>query len=151
MGLFEKKEESNHSDLSPDKTGSLSLEELEAKRNQRLGIVEKTEKRGRKGKSENIQDELVKDLYKPSVWSEVGCFPFTIRKAMTGDEIFDLSKEQKESLGAPLALIMKMLVEIDPKYLALTVFFINLGTIWAEKELIYSMKKAKVKNAKTGA
>lgn len=149
MGLFEKEKEPNTSDLSSDKTSSSSVEQLEAEFKAKHGIEEKG-KRGRKNKSETLQDELVKDLYKPSIWQEVASLPFNIRKAMTGDEVFDLNKDQKESLGAPLALVMKMLVEIDPKYLALTVFFINLGTIWSEKEIIYSLKKKKIKNAKIG-
>jgi len=149
MGLFDKKEESISSNLSSDKTPNPSVEQLEAEFKAKHGIEEKG-KRGRKPKSETLQDELVKDLYKPSIWQEVSALPFNIRKAMTGDEVFELNKDQKESLGAPLALIMKMLVEIDPKYLALTVFFINLGTIWSEKEIIYSMKKKKIKNAKVG-
>jgi len=149
MGLFDKKEESISSNLSSDKTPNPSVEQLEAEFKAKHGIEEKG-KRGRKPKSETLQDELVKDLYKPSIWQEVSALPFNIRKAMTGDEVFELNKDQKESLGAPLALIMKMLVEIDPKYLALTVFFINLGTIWTEKEIIYSMKKKKIKNAKIG-
>ncbi len=145
----EEEDKPSGGDSKDNKDAALSLEELEKRRNERLGIVPK-EKRGRKSKSEIVQDELTKDLFKPSVWSEVAALPFNVRKAMTGSEIFDLNKDQKDALGTPLSMVMKMLVEIDPKYLALLVFSINLGTIWTEKEILYSMQKKKEKQfAKT--
>ncbi len=147
MGLFEKnkeKIETIEGNISGDKTSDISLEELEKRRSERLGILPKKDGRGRKPKSETLQDELTKDLYKPAIWQEVASLPFNIRKAMTGSEIFNLNKDQKEALGSPLAMIMKMLVEIDPKYLALMVFSINLGTIWAEKEILWNIEKKKL-------
>jgi len=146
--MFEKKDKPDNSSLPDNKDTNLSLEELEKRRSERLGIPEKST-RGRKQKSETIQDELVKDLYSPAVWGEISALPFNIRKFMTGDEVFELTKEQKQSLSGPLIIIMKMLVEIDPKYLALTVFCLNLGTIWSEKEIIHAMKKKREKDAKT--
>lgn len=149
MGLFDKNKEEEKSDssiLSSGEDSSKGLEELEKRRNERLGIL--PGKRGRKPKSETLQDELTKDLFKPSVWQEVSALPFNIRKAMTGSQIFDLNSDQKQALGGPLAMIMKLLVEIDPKYLALMVFSINLGSIWAEKEILWSMEKKR--HPKTG-
>lgn len=143
MGIFDKvKEEEKpiNGNISGGEDSSKGLEELEKRRNERLGILPK---RGKKPRAETLQDELTKDLFKPIVWKEVASLPFNIRKAMTGSQIFDLNEDQKNALGGPLAMIMKLLVEIDPKYLALMVFSINLGSIWAEKEILWSMEKKK--------
>lgn len=145
MGLFDKNKEEKESvegSVSSSQDTDKTLEELEKRRAERLGIIQPG-KRGRRPKAEALQDELTKDLFKPSVWQEVSALPFNIRKAMTGSEIFDLNSDQKQALGGPLALIMKMLVEIDPKYLALLVFSINLGSIWTEKEILWSIEKRK--------
>jgi hypothetical protein len=154
MGLFGDKE----SEKIPDSTQSLgsgnkdikpSLAELEAGYLEKHGITPKG-KRGRKPKSDSVQDELTKALFKPEIWTEVAALPFNIRKAMTGSEIFDLNDDQKKALGTPLSLMMQLLIEIDPKYLALAAFSINLTTIWAEKEIEFSMQKRKEsKSAKT--
>jgi len=148
MGLFKKDEEEGNttpSNLSDHSSVVASLEELEKRRAERLNLAPKKDGRGRKSKDEILQDELVKDLYKPSIWSEIGSLPFNVRKAMTGSDIFSLSKDQKDSLGVPLSMLMKTLVDIDPKYVALVVFCVNLGTIWTEKEILFAIEKKKKK------
>ena len=80
------------------------------------------------------------ELYKGKNWEEIGALYFNIRLAMTGDQIFKLDRDQKETLGSSLAVVMKSLMVIDPKYVALAVFGINLSTIVAEKEIIHAIR-----------
>src|SRR4030066_1698348 len=84
--------------------------------------VKKKETRGRKpGKvtkpAADVSPELVQayaDLYQGKHWEEIGALYFNVRLAMTGDSSFKLEKDQKEQLGASLALVMKSLMAIAP-------------------------------------
>lgn len=118
------------------------------------GIEEKKRGRGRppgsggKSRAGAVPDGLppdsgigVEELYKAENWEEVAALPFNVRKAMTGSEVFELSKKQKEVLGRSLAASMRLLGVIDPKYVALVLFGVNLSTIWAEKEILYRLEK----------
>ncbi|RWZ85539.1 MAG: hypothetical protein EO766_16640 [Hydrotalea sp. AMD] len=81
------------------------------------------------------------ELYKGENWQEIAALPFNVRRAMTGSDVFQLDSKQKKILGDSLAASMKLLGMIDPKYVALTIFGVNITTIWAEKELIYALEK----------
>jgi hypothetical protein len=100
-----------------------------------------------------IPDKALEEFFKPEVWKEVVGLPFHIRKAMTGNDLFSLSVEQETALSAPLIVMLRSLVGIDSKYIALAVFCLNFASIWGEKEILYSMqmKREKAKKAKTDA
>lgn len=89
-----------------------------------------------------ISLETLKALYAPEAWGEVAALPFSVAKIWTGSEAFDLSKEEKtDKLGAPLALVMQTLIQIDPRYVALTVLLVNMTSLFAEKVLTYALEK----------
>lgn len=131
---------------SGDLSGNLDFKENVKKRGRPAGIGNKAAK----SKSDDLQAGL-EDLYKPEAWEEVAALPFNVRRAMTGSEVFELSKPQKSILGASLAASMKTLELIDPKYVALTVLAINMTTIFAEKEVQYRISKKRDEKTNPGA
>jgi hypothetical protein len=92
---------------------------------------------------EVVSDEEITKLFSGENWEELSSLYFNARFATTGFEGFLLSESQKKVLGLSLATSMKLLIKIDPGYLALLVFTTNFGGIIASKELEYSMEKKK--------
>lgn len=83
------------------------------------------------------QQKALDELYRPENWAAVASIPFNLRKAMTGSKVFELDAEEKALLGSPLSMMIRSLGILDPKYIAMTVFFSNLTAIWTEKEILY--------------
>lgn len=100
-------------------------------------------------KPPEVNQAMLDELYKGENWEEVASLPFNVRKIMTGSEIFNLSKTQKSTLGTSLATMLKTFEIVNPKYVAMSIFFISLSTIWAEKEIEYSLTKPKKEKEKT--
>jgi hypothetical protein len=98
---------------------------------------------------EAVSDEEITKLFSGENWEELSSLYFNARFATTGYEGFLLSESQKKVLGLSLATSMKLLIKIDPGYLALLVFTTNFGGIIASKELEYSMEKKKINVRKT--
>jgi len=92
---------------------------------------------------EVVSDEEITKLFAGENWEELSSLYFNARFATTGFEGFLLSESQKKVLGLSLSTSMKLLIKIDPGYLALLVFTTNFGGIIASKELEYSMEKKK--------
>jgi len=92
-------------------------------------------------------DELTK-IFAGENWEEVASLYFNARFAITGWEGFELTTPQKKTLGLSLASTMKMLLKIDPGYIALMVFTANFGGLIAQKEMTYRaiMKEMEKKN-----
>jgi hypothetical protein len=90
--------------------------------------------------SENIEKELSK-LFAGENWEEIAGLYFNARFGITGWEGFNLTDGQKKTLGLSLASSMKMLLKIDPGYIALLIFTINFGGIIAQKEMMYHQIK----------
>lgn len=96
-------------------------------------------------------EEEIEALYEAGQWEEIAALYFNVRYATTGFQGFILEEKQQKRLGASLALMMKILVQIDPKYLAVIVFSVNFGTIISEKEAKwYMQKKAEKKSSDDG-
>jgi hypothetical protein len=81
-------------------------------------------------------DELAK-IFAGENWEEVASLYFNARFAITGWDGFELTTSQKKTLGISLASTMKMLLKIDPGYIALLVFTANFGGLIAQKEMSY--------------
>jgi hypothetical protein len=97
-------------------------------------------------------DELVK-IFAGENWEEVASLYFNARFAITGWDGFELTTPQKKTLGLSLASTMKMLLKIDPGYIALLVFTANFGGLIAQKEMTFRaiLKEMEKKNErKTG-
>jgi len=94
-------------------------------------------------------DELAK-IFAGENWEEVASLYFNARFAITGWDGFELTTPQKKTLGLSLASTMKMLLKIDPGYIALIVFTANFGGLIAQKEMTYRaiLKEVEKNNAR---
>jgi hypothetical protein len=82
-------------------------------------------------------------LYEAENWEEVGSIYFDMRFVQTSYEPFRLSPSEKGRLGVALAATMKLLIRLDPRYVAMLVFTVNFGSILARKEASWAVEKKK--------
>jgi hypothetical protein len=120
----------------------------------RKKIFGNRDKSSRKKKTDPAIDETSKvekeltEIFAGENWEEVASMYFNARFALTGWDGFLLTDPQKKTLGLSLATTMKMLLKIDPGYIAMIVFTANFGGIVLEKEMVYRkiMKMAEKEN-----
>jgi len=95
-----------------------------------------------------VSEKELNEIFAGENWEEISALYFQARFAITGYDGFLLSKEQKTVLGLSLAKTMKMLLKIDPGYIALVIFSTNFVGIIAQKELTYKqiMKQSAAKS-----
>jgi hypothetical protein len=97
------------------------------------------------------ETEALEKIFAGENWEEVASLYFNARFAITGWDGFELTNPQKKTLGISLATTMKMLLHIDPGYIALIVFTANFGGLIAQKEMTYrSLVNAEEKKRGTG-
>lgn len=82
-------------------------------------------------------------LYEQENWEEIAALYFEARFAITGFEGFRLSDGQKKTLAASLATMMRVLIKLDPGYVAVIVFTVNFGALITRKELAYRQELAR--------
>ena len=96
-----------------------------------------------------ISEKELADLFAGENWEEISSLYFDARYAITGFPGFLLEPEKKKVLGVTLGRSMKMLLKIDPGYIALLVFTTTFGGIIAQKEIAYrhAVRELEKKNA----
>jgi len=62
---------------------------------------------------------------------------FRCRFAFTGFDGFLLTEKEKVRLGESLAMMMRILLRIDPRYVAIIVFSVTFSTTVVTKEMAY--------------
>lgn len=77
------------------------------------------------------------ELFENENWEEIAALYFEVRYALTGFEYFRLDERQRRILGRSMGTCMKLLLQIDPQWVALIVFSVNMGTYVTDKELAY--------------
>lgn len=103
-----------------------------------------------RGKSTRSEDALkaaqlqadLDELFQQENWEVVASMYFDLRFAMTGFDYFKLTEKQEKILGSTMGSAMKVLLRIDPAYIALIIFAANFGAFAAEKELAYRHAQA---------
>lgn len=99
----------------------------------------KSVKRSKNPAVEEMPSEKdLEELFQGENWEAISSMYFDARFAITGWDGFLLDTAQKKTLGMTLGKSMKMLLKIDPGYIALTVFVTTFGGLIAQKELTYS-------------
>lgn len=88
-----------------------------------------------------IESKELDELFAGENWEAISSMYFDARFAITGCDVFLLDPAQKKTLGLTLGKSMKMLLKIDPGYIALTVFITTFGGLVAQKELTYKAIK----------
>ena len=96
---------------------------------------------------ENSTEKEIEKIFAGENWEEVASLYFNARFALTGWEGFELTIAQKKTLGLSLASCMKMLLKIDPGYIALLVFTANFGGLIAQKEMTYKHLQKEMEKA----
>lgn len=86
-------------------------------------------------------------LFDEENWEQLAGLYFKARFALTGWEGFNLSDRESRILTTTMSTAMRVLLKIDPAYIALIVFGANFGGIIASKELAY---RELVKQARKG-
>jgi len=98
--------------------------------------------RGKPSKSEvaladAAQQAALDELFENENWEVMASMYFETRFAVTGFQYFRLTEKQERILGKSMGTCMRMLLQIDPQWVALIVFGVNFGTFAADKELTY--------------
>lgn len=96
----------------------------------------------RRPKTEVAQEDAARraaidELFENENWEEIAALYFEVRYAITGFQYFRLEERQKRILGRSMGTCMKLLLDIDPQWVALIVFSVNMGTYITDKELAY--------------
>lgn len=95
------------------------------------------------GATSEVSDEEVRALFEAENWRELASLYFDTRFVMTGFEPFRLTDPEEGRLAQTLATTMKVLLRIDPKYVAILVFTATYGGMIAAKEAAWSQEKVK--------
>jgi hypothetical protein len=85
-------------------------------------------------------------LFENENWEEIAALYFNARYALTGWEGFKLSEKQERVLGASMGTCMRLLLAIDPRWVALVVFSVNMTAFVTDKELAYRRMLADAQN-----
>lgn len=89
------------------------------------------------------QQAALSELFDNENWEEIASLYFDVRFALTGFEYFKLSEKQKRILGKSMGTCMQLLLQIDPRYVALIVFSVNFGAYVTDKEMAWKHFQAK--------
>jgi hypothetical protein len=126
----------------PSETGISSdsgAVDFKAIREKIFGSRNKTPKVKKQSATEEagITEKELEDLFAGENWEEISSLYFDARYAITGYPNFRLEPEKKKILGITLGRSMKMLLKIDPGYIALLLFTTTFGGTIAQKEIMY--------------
>lgn len=90
----------------------------------------------------SLTQEEVDALFTAENWEALASLPFDTRYVMTGWDGFRLGEEEKKRIAQTTATTMKILLKIDPKYIALAVWGTLYFGTWAAKEAKFSQVKS---------
>lgn len=122
--------------ISPDKSPT----DFETLRKKIFGGGNKSSAVSAKRKATTEKEEIANDaekLFQGENWEEISGLYFQARYAMTGYDGFLLTPPQKKALGTTLAATMKLLMKIDPGYIAAITFTTTFVGLVGSKELTY--------------
>jgi hypothetical protein len=110
----------------------------------KIGAQARAARAGR-GKSSKAEQAIVDadkqaaldQLFEDENWEVLASMYFDVRFAMTGFEYFKLTEKQQRVLGKSMGSCMRLLLKIDPQWVALIIFSANFGAYAADKELAY--------------
>jgi len=79
----------------------------------------------------------LEDLWTREQWEEIASWYFDIRFVTTGWEGFRLTPVENAKIGLTFAKTMKVLLKINPEYIAMILFFGNFSSLITKKEAQY--------------
>lgn len=125
---------------SSDDSGATPAPDLASVRSELRGNRNRISKIEREASNAELQKELDK-LYTPENWKAIATMYHDARYVATGSDAFRLSDDVQNSLGVSLSASARLLLKIDPGYIALIIFSANLGKAITMSEARYSQEK----------
>lgn len=77
--------------------------------------------------------EAAKKMFDPDAWRAIVRAPFALGKVVTGRECWELEKKQEDTLATSTAMTAEYFMNVDPKYVALTICMFNWSVVLTEK------------------
>lgn len=77
--------------------------------------------------------ESAKKLFEPDAWRAIVRAPFALGKVLTGRDCWELEKKQEDTLSTSTAMTAEYFMNVDPKYVALTICMFNWSVVLTEK------------------
>lgn len=131
----------------PD-AASIRAEALKAGNRGKLGATKGADK-ARAQIADMVSEEELDALFEGEQWEEIGALWFNTRFALTGDDGFLLTDKQQKRIGATMAMAGRVLLKLDPAYIAVILLTVNMGSLIAQKEVAHAhrVKQAKMARA----
>lgn len=96
-----------------------------------------------------ISSEVFAKLYSPEIWGKVAAAPADAICFATGDKTWEVTKEEKETLGITGSVAAQCFAVTDPRWLAASLFLLTIVEVYATRAAIYYRKKKEEKDAKS--
>lgn len=77
--------------------------------------------------------EAARKMFEPEAWRAIVRAPFALGKVMTGRACWELEKKQEDTLATSTSLTAEYFLNVDPKYVVLTLFMFNWSVVLTEK------------------
>ncbi|MDE2103387.1 MAG: hypothetical protein KGL39_39465 [Patescibacteria group bacterium] len=90
-------------------------------------------------KIEQMKRDLA-ELYDPKAWQRTATFPLDIAQFLTGAPEFEPSREEREMMGGDLGLVIRFWSGLDPKYLVLLRFGLNMFSVMSTHWIAYKLR-----------
>lgn len=94
------------------------------------------------------QEEMLKALealYDPKHWVGIVKAPADLMMMLSGDELWELSKNEVDTLAAQSSLAARYFMATDPKWVALTLFAFSVATTYGTRAMIHIKKQRELK------
>lgn len=87
--------------------------------------------------------EKASKMFEPEAWRSVIKMPFALGKVITGRKCWDLDKAQEDTLATTTSATAEYFLQVDPKYVVLTLFAMNWGAVLTEKFMANAVERQK--------
>lgn len=87
--------------------------------------------------------EAAKKMFEPEAWKAIVRMPFSLGKVITGRKCWDLEKTQEDTLATSTSATAEYFLQIDPKYVVLTLFLMNWSAVLTEKFMANAVERNK--------
>jgi len=77
--------------------------------------------------------EAARKMFDPDAWRAIVRAPFALGKVVTGRDCWELEKKQEDTLATSTAMTAEYFMNVDPKYVALTICMFNWSVVLTEK------------------
>jgi len=93
-----------------------------------------------------FSDAEIADLFSPATWRGVVSAPANTMLAISGRKLWNLSDTEIDSLATPAAAAAKVFLQVDPKWVVLTLLMINVSTIYGARIVAHVREVNEEKN-----